>query len=152
MIVYRANVPMCVHYWAPFSYAIPFSSRRVSISKQSAFPVLQLLQHYLKVSYSAGDIIVPSLRNDGAVSSAYGNGWIHINHLMQRERDSAWNYKILYLKVVVLKHGCTSQLPEVFKTKVVTGSNADDDIVISVGGTLILDDLCVAKTENQCFK
>lgn len=53
---------------------------------------------------------------------------------------------------MVLKHGCTSQLPEVFKTKVVTGSNADDDIVISVGGTLILDDLCVAKTENQCFK
>ena len=46
------------------------------------------------------------------------------------------NFKILYLKVVVLKHGCTSHLPEVFKTKVVTGLNADDDIVISVGWDL----------------
>lgn len=64
----------------PFHTAIPSSSRRVSISKQTAFPVLQLLQHYLKVSYSAGDIAVTSLRNDGAISTAYGNGWARINN------------------------------------------------------------------------
>ena len=44
-----------------FHTVVPPSSKRVSISKGTAFPVFQLLQHYLKVSYSAGDITVTSL-------------------------------------------------------------------------------------------
>lgn len=43
----------------PFHTSIPSSSRRVSISKQIAFPVLQLSQHYLKVSYKAGELQLP---------------------------------------------------------------------------------------------
>lgn len=58
-----------------FHTIIPSSSRRVSVSKGTAFPVFQLLQHYLKVSYRAGDITVTSLCNDRAISTACGNGW-----------------------------------------------------------------------------
>lgn len=60
-----------------FHTVVPSSSKRVSISKGTAFPVFQLLQHYLKVSYSAGDITVTSLCNDRAISTACGSEWAH---------------------------------------------------------------------------
>lgn len=60
-----------------FHTVVPSSSKRVSISKGTAFPVFQLLQHYLKVSYSAGDITVTSLCNDRAISTAGGREWAH---------------------------------------------------------------------------
>lgn len=60
-----------------FHTVVPPSSKRVSISKGTAFPVFQLLQHYLKVSYRAGDITVTSLCNDRAISTACGNEWAH---------------------------------------------------------------------------
>ena len=60
-----------------FQTVIPSSSRRVSISQPTAFPVFQLLQHYLKVSSRAGDITVTSIWNNRAISTACRSGWAH---------------------------------------------------------------------------
>lgn len=114
------------------------------VSYQTAFPVFQLLEHYLKVLFRAGDITVTSLCNDLAIHTA-----------VQKQIGS--------LKLARIESGCKMTHPEfqnrrlsrVSKTwglKQNKAFNWTPTQVIFVARILASDNLYIERIENQCSK